>query len=69
MLRLRTLDGIDLPAFRHRFGFDLVERNQRLIADCITHGQLRLVDDRLQPTVTGLAVADALAARFSLASA
>ena len=58
LLRLRTFEGIDLPAFRQRFGFDLAERNQRLIEECIPHGQLRLVDDRLQPTVAGLAVAD-----------
>lgn len=66
MFGLRTVDGIDLRDFRRRFGIDLVARNRRFIDDCLQSGLLALREDRLAPTPSGLAVADALAARLDL---
>ena len=66
MFGLRTVDGIDLRDFRQRFGIDLAARNRRLLDECVESGLLALGEDRLAPTTSGLAVADALAARFDL---
>jgi oxygen-independent coproporphyrinogen-3 oxidase len=66
MLGLRTTDGIALGRYRARFDTDLVACNRSLIEDLAARGFLRLEDDRLAPTVRGLAVADGLAARFEL---
>ena len=66
MFGLRTVDGIDLGDFRRRFGIDLAARNRRFIDDCLESGLLALGEDRLAPTTSGLAVADALAARIHL---
>ena len=68
MFGLRTVDGIDLRGFRRRFGIDLAARNRRFIEDCAESGLLALRDHRLAPTLSGLAVADALAARLDLES-
>ena len=66
MFGLRTADGIDFRDFRRRFGIDLAARNRRFIADCLEAGHLQRVGDRLVPSASGLAVADALAARLDL---
>ena len=66
MFGLRTVDGIDLRELRRRFGIDLVARNRRFIEDCLESGLLTLSEERLAPTLAGLAVADALAARLDL---
>jgi oxygen-independent coproporphyrinogen-3 oxidase len=71
LLGLRTTAGIDLDGFRARYGPDLLAANRTLVA--------RLVDERrivvradpqggqwLVPTLSGLAVADGLAAAFEL---
>lgn len=67
MLGLRTTEGIDLDAFRARFGIDLVERNRALVDELGERGYLRNAGTRLAPTVKGLAVADGLASRLRLA--
>jgi oxygen-independent coproporphyrinogen-3 oxidase len=71
LLGLRTTAGIDLDGFRARYGTDLLAANLRLVD--------RLVDERriavragpqggrwLVPTLSGLAVADGLAAAFDV---
>ena len=66
MFGLRTADGIDLRDFRQRFDVDLAARNRPFIDECIESGLLAFGEDRLAPTTSGLAVADALAARLDL---
>ena len=67
MLGLRTVEGIDLPGYRLRYGVDLAALNHRLIATLTEEGLVRCDDGALRPTRRGLAVADGLAARFRLA--
>ncbi len=66
MLGLRTAEGVDLDAFTQRYGFDLEASNAPLLAELQASGQLVLRDRRLVPTLSGLAVADGLAAAFTL---
>ncbi len=66
MLGLRTVDGVDLGELRRRFGVDLVAANRELLARHEAGGLLLREGDRLRPTLTGLAVADGLAAGFFL---
>jgi oxygen-independent coproporphyrinogen III oxidase len=70
LLGLRTTAGIDLDAFRARFGVDLLAANDTLVARLVDEGRLVVRDaegDRwLVPTLSGLAVADGLAAVFEL---
>lgn len=64
MLGLRTTAGVDLELFQRRFRVDLLARNRALVEACLQSGHLRLEEHWLRPTVSGLAVADGLAARF-----
>ena len=66
MFGMRSVEGIDLDRFRRRFAVDLVARNRRFVDACRDAGHLRIARGRLMPTTAGLAVADALAARFAL---
>ena len=66
MLGFRTADGIDGGRFRERYGIDLLERNAGLIERLESEGLLRIEEDRLIPTLEGLAVADSLARDFEL---
>ena len=66
MFGMRTAEGIDLQDFRRRFGVDLAARNRRFVDDCLASGLLEHAKDRLMPNLSGLAVADALAARLEL---
>jgi coproporphyrinogen III oxidase-like Fe-S oxidoreductase len=66
MLALRTTAGIDLPGFRSRHGIDLAAGNRHLIAGLIARGLLAERQDRLAPTLSGLAVADTLARNFEI---
>ena len=59
-LGLRTAAGIDLNAFRRRFGEELRETRQGLLAALITDTLNALDGDRLRPTPRGMAVADGL---------
>ena len=67
MLGLRTVEGIDLPRYRLRYGVDLPGLNRRLIATLVEEGLVHCDTEALRPTLRGLAVADGLAARFRLA--
>jgi oxygen-independent coproporphyrinogen-3 oxidase len=66
LLGLRTTAGIDLDAWRNRFGVDLLDANRVLVERLVDEGRLHVVARRLVPTVSGLAVADGLAAAFDL---
>ena len=71
MLGLRTTAGIDLDGFAARYGLDLLAANDALVARLVAEGRLVVRAGpeggrRLVPTVSGLAVADGLAAAFDL---
>jgi len=66
MLRLHTLDGLDLAALHARFGCDLLDSNQDLIARLIDEGIVELDGANLRPTLEGLAVADGVVRSFCL---
>jgi oxygen-independent coproporphyrinogen-3 oxidase len=71
LLGLRTVAGIDLDGLRARYGIDLLAANDGLVARLVDEGRLVVNDDgegarRLVPTLSGLAVADGLAAAFDL---
>ncbi len=63
-LGLRTAAGIDLSAFRETFQNDLMISHRRIIDALIANGFLQHADNRLFPTVRGMAVADQLALLF-----
>jgi len=66
MTGFRTSAGVDLARLRSMGEVDLLERNRALLDRLTTGGLLRLADDRLCPTLDGLAVADSLAPMFDL---
>jgi oxygen-independent coproporphyrinogen III oxidase len=71
LLGLRTTAGIDLDRFRARYGVDLLAANEALLTRLIDEGRIIVHADseggqRLVPTLSGLAVADGLAAAFDL---
>ena len=71
MLGLRTTAGIDLEGFTARYGIDLLAANEALVAGLVAEGHLVVragpgAGRRLAPTVTGLAVADGMAAAFDI---
>jgi oxygen-independent coproporphyrinogen III oxidase len=71
LLGLRMTAGIDLDRFRARYGVDLLAANEALLARLIDEGRIIVHADseggqRLVPTLSGLAVADGLAAAFDL---
>ena len=65
MLALRTTDGLDLGAFRGRFGRDLLREKPEAIAAATARGLIAPLESHLRPTVDGLAVADRLAAELA----
>jgi oxygen-independent coproporphyrinogen-3 oxidase len=74
LLGLRTTAGIDLDDFRTRYGVDLLAANDGLVARLVDEGRVVVGSDpdgarRLVPTLSGLAVADGLAAAFDLSLA
>jgi len=64
MLGLRTVDGIDLNEFQERYGIDLRKQNEPLIERLVRENLLRVEENRLIPTLAGLAVTDSLARSF-----
>jgi oxygen-independent coproporphyrinogen-3 oxidase len=71
LLGLRTTAGIDLEGLRSRYGVDLLAANDALVGRLVDGGRLLVRADAeggrwLVPTVSGLAVADGLAAAFDL---
>jgi oxygen-independent coproporphyrinogen-3 oxidase len=71
MLGLRTTAGIDLDAFKARYGVDLVATNEALVARLAAEGHLVVHAGpaggrRLVPTSSGLGVADGMATAFDI---
>lgn len=66
MLALRTTDGLDLESFRSVYGVDLVTTNADVLERLQTDGLIRPGEQRLAPTLAGLAIADTLACGFDL---
>jgi oxygen-independent coproporphyrinogen-3 oxidase len=71
LLGLRTTAGIDLDRFRARFGIDLLAANDALVARLVDESRMVVRADGeggrwLVPTLSGLAIADGLAAAFDL---
>ena len=66
MLGLRTAEGIDLAAFRARYGIDLAATNGPWIECLRAERHLRAEGGRLVPTVSGLAIADSVARGFEV---
>jgi oxygen-independent coproporphyrinogen III oxidase len=71
LLGLRTTAGIDLDGFRARYGVDLLAANDTLVARLVDESRIVVRADPedgrwLVPTLSGLAVADGLAAAFDL---
>ncbi|MDD2670774.1 MAG: radical SAM family heme chaperone HemW [Syntrophales bacterium] len=62
-LGLRTARGVSLSELQH-YGLDLVNTKTAILDACINSGLLRIDNDRISPTVKGMAVADALAKAF-----
>jgi putative oxygen-independent coproporphyrinogen III oxidase len=66
MLGLRTAEGIDLDAFRKRYGVELRKYNEPLVERLAGEGLLKLEGNSLIPTLAGLAVTDSLARAFEI---
>jgi hypothetical protein len=71
LLGLRTVAGIDLEGFRARYGLDLRAANEGLVSRLVDEGRIVVRSGAeggpwLAPTLSGLAVADGLAAAFDL---
>jgi len=71
LLGLRTTAGIDLDGLRARYGVDLLAANDTLVARLVDEGHVVVRADAeggrwLVPTLSGMAVADGLAAAFDL---
>jgi oxygen-independent coproporphyrinogen-3 oxidase len=71
LLGLRTTAGIDLDGMRARYGIDLLAANDTLVARLVDEGRVVMRADAegvqwLVPTLSGLAVADGMAAAFEL---
>lgn len=58
MLRLRTVDGLNLGEFTDKTDVDLVETNRATISTLVEEGYLIHQNNLLAPTLKGLAVAD-----------
>jgi oxygen-independent coproporphyrinogen-3 oxidase len=67
MTGFRTYAGVDLSTLRSRWGVDLRATDSALINRLHAEGLFSLADDRLVPTLEGLALADSLASMFDAA--
>jgi oxygen-independent coproporphyrinogen-3 oxidase len=71
LLGLRTTAGIDVDRLKARYGVDLLAANQALVGRLVDEGRILVRGDAengrwLVPTLSGLAIADGLAAAFDL---
>jgi len=64
MTGFRTYAGVDLSGLRSRWGVDLQATDPALIHRLRSEGLISRADDRLIPTLEGLAVADSIALMF-----
>jgi len=60
-LGMRTADGVKLESFKKLYGFDLLTEKKSIIEALIDNKLVVLKNDRLCPTLAGMAVADSLA--------
>lgn len=60
-LGFRTKAGIDLADFAEKYGCDLWSSKKGQLEPLLNAGHLKIADGRLQPTRTGMALADSLA--------
>lgn len=65
MLGLRTADGVDLERIEREFGVDILASHAKQIESWVVEGLMTHEHHRLRPTVTGMAVADRLAAELA----
>lgn len=63
-LGLRTVHGLDLGAFRARFGEDLRQTRQGVIEEIVAAGQAKVDADRLVLTPAGRVLADEISRRL-----
>lgn len=68
LLRLRTIEGLDLDELLERFDVELLALNRALIERWCDDGLVILSGRELRPTLEGLAVADGLAASLQLST-
>lgn len=66
MLGLRTPGGVDFSSFPGDMGPAIRQANLKLIDDLLTGDLATLDDNRLRPTLAGLAVAESIARQFDL---
>ncbi len=66
MLGLRTREGVRLDRLQAHLDIDFLKRNQRLLESWSSSELVHLKEDRLVPTVSGMAVADRLAAELDI---
>ncbi len=64
MLALRTAEGVDLAAFRERYGLDVLQRYRAEIAEWAGGGFLTVADGRVRLTERGRFVANDVCAAF-----
>jgi oxygen-independent coproporphyrinogen-3 oxidase len=64
MLALRTSEGVDVAAFRERYGVDVFTRYEREIADFVDAGLLVAGDGHVRLTVRGRFVANDVCGAF-----
>ena len=58
MLNLRTIEGLDLGAYKEIFNKDLYKNKQKVIDDYISSGHLILENNHLIPTFGGMMILD-----------
>lgn len=59
-LGLRTKKGIDLNDFFLRYNYDLLKEEEAMLSKLIKEGLLEIQNNRLYPTLKGLALADSI---------
>ena len=64
MLALRTADGVDVDAFRERYGFDVNERYREVVGDLVAAGVLSADARQLRLTERGRFVANDVCGAF-----
>jgi oxygen-independent coproporphyrinogen-3 oxidase len=64
MLALRTAEGVDLPAFRERYGIDVHQRYRSVVDDLVAAGVLTADPARLRLTERGRFVANDVCGAF-----
>lgn len=60
-LGMRTADGVNLESLKKLYGLDLLAVKKRIIGTLIDHQLVILKNNRLCPTLEGMALADSLA--------